>query len=114
MWSKDNRRYAYSKDGNVFFGSIEDKEARQLLGKKPEAEKEKKESSDKPKDDAAKDADKKESDKERFNVVRLSQKGDWLIASNKEGLWLVDTTSSVKEMFVKTGEEDKESPRYQV
>ena len=114
VWSKDNRRYAYSKDGNAFFGSIEDKEARQLLGKKPEAEKEKKESSDKPKDDAAKDADKKESDKERFNVVRLSQKGDWLIASNKEGLWLVDTTSSVKEMFVKTGEEDKESPRYQV
>ncbi len=108
-WSKDGRRYAYSKDGNIFIGSIDDKEPRQLIGKK-DTDKEKTDSTDKPKDDA----DKKEKEKERFSVVRLSPKGDWLVASNKEGLWLVDTASGAKEMFVKTGEEDKESPRYQV
>src|SRR6185503_4375118 len=69
---------------------------------------------DKPKEDPARDADKEKKEKERFNAVRLSTKGDWLVASNKEGLWLIDTTSGVKEMFVKTSEEDKEGPRYQV
>ena len=36
------------------------------------------------------------------------------MASNKEGLWLIDTASGAKEMFVKVSEEDKESPRYLV
>lgn len=113
IWSKDGRRYAYAKEGNIFFASIDDKEARQITGKKPESEKEKAEpSTDKPKDDAAKDSDKKK-EAERFNAVRLSHKGEWLVASNKEGLWLIETASGAKEMFLKTGEEDKESPRYQ-
>ncbi len=110
-WSKDGRRYAYAKDGNIFLGSIDDKEARQLTGKKPGADKAEP-AADKSKDDAAKDGDKKK-ELERFNAVRLSPKGEWLVASNKEGLWLIDTASGAKEMFLKTGEEDKESPRYQ-
>jgi dipeptidyl aminopeptidase/acylaminoacyl peptidase len=115
IWSRDNRRYAYAKDGNIFFASIDDKDARQLTGKKPDADKDKPDAtSDKPKDDAGKDADKEKKDKEKFNAVRLSPTGDRLVASNKEGLWLIDTQSGAKEMFVKTGDEDKESPRYQV
>lgn len=114
LWSRDNRRYAYAKDGNIFFASIDDKEARQLTGKKPDASKDKAEAaSDKPKDDA-KDAEKEKKDKEKFSVVRLSQTGDWLVASNKEGLWLMDTASGAKEIFLKMPEEDKEAPRYQV
>jgi dipeptidyl aminopeptidase/acylaminoacyl peptidase len=113
VWSKDGRRYAYSKDGNIFTGSIDDKEPRQLTGKKQETDKEKP-SADKPNDDAARDAEKKEKEKERFSVVRLSPKGDWLVASNKEGLWLVDAASGAKEIFLKTSEDDKQSPRYQV
>lgn len=115
LWSRDKRRYAYSKDGNIFAASIDDKEARQLTGKKPDAITEKPEAaSDKPKDDAAKDAEKEKKDKEKFSVVRLSKKGDWLVASNKEGLWLMDTTSGAKEIFLKMSEDDKEAPRYQV
>ena len=110
-WSKDGRRYAYSKEGSVWVGSVDDKEPRQLIGKKPDAEKDKTESSsDKGKDDA----EKEKRDKEKFSVVRLSPKGDRLVASNKEGLWVIDTASGVKENFVKMSEEDKESPRYQV
>jgi dipeptidyl aminopeptidase/acylaminoacyl peptidase len=108
LWSRDHRKYAYAKDGNIFVASVDDKEARQLTGKKPDADKEKAE--DKPKDDA----DKEKRDKERFSVVRLSPKGDLLVASNKEGLWLMDTASGAKETIVKTPEEDKLSPRYQV
>lgn len=106
IWSKDNRRYAYSKDGNIFFASIDDKEPRQITGKKEE--KEKTEPSDKPAD-----AD-KEKQKERFNAVRLSPTGDQLVASNKEGLWLIDTATAARELFLKMPEEDKEAPRYQV
>ena len=110
-WSRDGRRYAYAKDGNIFFASIDDKEPRQITGKKPD---DKEKADDKSKDDAAKDADNQKKDKEKFNVVRVNPRGEFLIASNKEGLWVVDTASGAKEMFVKTGEEDKEAPRYQV
>ena len=34
IWSRDGRRYAYAKDGNLFVGSIDDKEPRQLTGNK--------------------------------------------------------------------------------
>jgi dipeptidyl aminopeptidase/acylaminoacyl peptidase len=115
LWSRDNRRYAYARDGNIFVASIDDKEARQLTGKKADSDKDKADtSSDKPKDDAAKDADKEKKDKERFSVVRLSPRGDRLVASNKEGMWLMDTASGAKDLIVKVSEEDKESPRYQV
>jgi dipeptidyl aminopeptidase/acylaminoacyl peptidase len=112
VWSNDGRRYAYSKEGKVFFASIDDKEARQIAGKKQESDKEKADAAEKPKEDPAKDSDKQK--KESFNAVRLSPKGDRLIASNKEGLWLIETASGAKEMIVKTGDEDKTSPRYQV
>lgn len=112
IWSRDSRRYAYAKDGNIFSGSIDDKEPRQLTGKKEEAEKDKMaEAADKPKEDAAKEEARK---KERFSAVRLSPSGDRLIASNKEGLWLIDAASGARELFLKIDEEDKQAPRYQV
>jgi dipeptidyl aminopeptidase/acylaminoacyl peptidase len=111
IWSRDLRSYAYSKEGSVFFAGIDDKEARQIAGKKPDSEKPK---NDANKSEAEKDADKKKDEKERFTAVRLSPKGSHLIASNKEGLWLLDTASGQRDLIVKTGDEDKESPRYQV
>jgi len=99
IWSRDGRHYAYVKDGNLFTASVDDKEARQITGKKEE------------KKDGEKE---KKNEKDRFSAVRLSAKGDWLIASNKEGLWLVDAATGAKENFLKMNEEDKEAPRYQV
>ncbi|HYW69516.1 MAG TPA: prolyl oligopeptidase family serine peptidase [Pyrinomonadaceae bacterium] len=113
QWSRDFRHYAYAKDGNIFIAAIDDKEPRQLTGKKSDSDKVKTESADKPKDDAAKD-DKDKKEKERFSVVRMSPKGNRLVVSNKEGLWLMDGTTGASEMIVKTSEEDKESPRYQL
>ncbi len=107
IWSRDGRHYAYAKDGNLFKASVDDKEARQITGKKDE----KKDGETGGKGDGEKE---KKNEKERFNAVRLSAKGDWLIASNKEGLWLVDATTGAKENFLKINEEDKEAPRYQV
>jgi hypothetical protein len=114
IWSRDNRRYAYSKDGNLFFASIEDKEPRQLTGKKEEAKESGKALSEAEKKEADKADDKAKPKKETFNAVRLSANGDWLIASNKEGLWLMDTATGSRENFLKMNEEDKDAPRYQV
>lgn len=105
LWSRDGRRYAYAKDGNLFTAAIDDKEPTQLTGKKEEK---------KNGETANKVEGEKKDEKERFGAVRLNAKGDWLIASNKEGLWLVEVATGTKELFLKMPEEDKEAPRYQV
>ncbi len=104
IWSRDGRHYAYAKDGNLFTASMGDKEVRQLTGVSAATGKER----------VADNADDKKKEKEKFSAVRLSVKGDWLIASNKEGLWLVDAATGAKENFLKMNDEDKEAPRYQV
>ena len=106
IWSQDGRRYAYAREGNLFTGTIDDKEPRQLTGLKDDKVSTTIEPANK--------EDEKKKEKERYNPVRLSPKGEWLIASNKEGLWLIETSGGAKEIFLKMDEEDKEAPRYQV
>jgi dipeptidyl aminopeptidase/acylaminoacyl peptidase len=105
IWSRQGRHYAYAKEGNLFFGSIEGGEPRQLTGK---AEDKTTESAEAPADGAE-----KKEEGEQFSVVRLSPWGEWLVASSKQGLWLIDTASGERELFLKMPEEDKEGPRYQ-
>ena len=106
IWSRDGRHYAYNKSGGIFFASVDDKEPRQLAGKK--------EDKTKSKEDAAKDVASDDKSKDTFSAVRLSRNGDWIIASNKEGLWLIDTNSGAKEQFLKMNDDDKEAPRYTI
>ena len=104
IWSRDGRRYAYSKDGRLFTGTVDGAEPKQIAG--PPADAPKNEDGD------GKDADKK--DEERLTAVRLSAGGERLVASDKKGLWLVDTATSAKELIIPMSEDDKEAPRYQV
>jgi len=112
IWSRDGRRYSYSKEGKVFFGSIDDKEPRQLAGEKLEPAGDK--SGEKAKGAPPVDADKDKKDKQQFSAVRLDAKGEHLVVSNKEGLWLIDTASGAKELFLKMPEEDRQGPKYEV
>jgi dipeptidyl aminopeptidase/acylaminoacyl peptidase len=103
-WSRDLHSFAYSKDDAIYFSSFDtkglaDKEPRLIAGKKKE---------DTPKDEEPK------AKKESYTPVRLSAKGDRLVASSKDGLWMIDTATGKKEMFVKMPEEDKLAPHYQV
>ena len=104
IWSRDLKTYAYSKEGAVYVESVDDKEPKLVAGKKKEAAKE---------PSPAEGADKPEK-KETFTAVRLSPRGDKIIVSNKEGLWLVSVATSAKELIVKMSEDDKLAPRYQV
>ncbi len=107
VWSRDLHSYAYSKDGAIYFAAFDlkggDKEPRLLAGKKKEE---------------SKDAESKEIDakakKESYTAVRLSPRGDRLVASSKDGLWMIDTATGKKYLFVKMPEEDKLAPHYQV
>jgi dipeptidyl aminopeptidase/acylaminoacyl peptidase len=108
IWSRDGRHYAYTKDGAVWVGGIDGGEAKQVAGP-PKAAADK--NQDKPEPD---EAEKEKRAKERFTAVRLSPNGDRLVASNKEGLWIADTVSGARDLFLKMPEEDKVGPRYQV
>lgn len=105
VWSRDGHHYAYAKKGDVYFATVDDKEARQLTGEKGE----KKEPPPEPPADAE-----KQPEKEAFSVVQLSPEGNRLVISSKKGLWMADTATGAKEVFVETDEENPLAPRYQV
>jgi dipeptidyl aminopeptidase/acylaminoacyl peptidase len=101
QWSRDGKTFAYSKDGKVFVGSIAGGEPRQIAG---------------PIDVGANSPHAKDTkdDLQKFSVVRVSPRGDRLVASDKKGLWLIETGSGSNALFAPMPEEDKEAPRYQV
>src|SRR5262249_697287 len=99
----DGRHYAYSKDGRVYVGSIDDKDAKQIAGpaeRKP---------GDAPPDTTKAGRDR--AAKERFSVVRYSPTGDAVLVSNREGLWLVDAATSARDQVVATDDSSSTSPR---
>lgn len=100
QWSRDARTYAYAKDGAVFVGTMEGGEAKRILGPAKE---------EKPAEGEA-----KKNDKDRFSVVRVSPRGDRLVVSNKEGLWIAGAADGARELMVRMPEEDKQGPRYTV
>jgi len=88
VWAPDGRRYAYGKDGKVWTATVADTAAKQVAG--PVA----------PADTSKEARDKRE--KERFTPMRFSPKADLLLLSNTEGLWLLDLSTGMKEMFLET------------
>jgi dipeptidyl aminopeptidase/acylaminoacyl peptidase len=103
-WSRNNSHFAYAEEGKIFFGSIEDEKPRQLTGKTEEEEKK----------EAKKDKDESEEEDADLSPVSLSPQGQRLIASNKKGLWMVETETGAKEIFIEMSEDDKEAPKYEV
>jgi dipeptidyl aminopeptidase/acylaminoacyl peptidase len=110
-WSEDGRAYVYAKDGKVFFGTTLEGEPRKLTGEDPPKP------GEEPADSAARVAEREHREKERFTPVRLDKTGNWMIATNKEGFWLIDTaTGQQRTMFqaMPQQEGDRTSPRYSV
>lgn len=114
-WSGDGRTYVYTKEGKLFVAGIEGGEPRKLAGEdapKPGATPD----SAAPADSAARAAERERREKERFSPVRLSEKGDVLIATNKEGFWFFDTATGQREKFLDapSGEGTDTLPRWSV
>ncbi|HSQ30534.1 MAG TPA: prolyl oligopeptidase family serine peptidase [Gemmatimonadaceae bacterium] len=102
VWAEDGRHYAYSKEGRVYAGSIDDKEAKQILGP---AEPKRGETPDTTK------AARERLARERFSVVRYSPPGGAVLVSNREGLWLVDLASGARDQVATTDDSSATSPR---
>src|SRR6185503_2424209 len=102
QFAEDGKHYAYSKDGRVYVGSIDDKDARLLVGP-PETRR------GEPQDTSK--AARERLAKERFSLVRYSPAGDALLVSNREGMWLVDVGSGTREQVIATDDSSATAPR---
>ena len=102
VWAEDGKHYAYTKDGRVYVGSVDAQDAKQLLGP---AEVKRGETPDTSK------AARERLARERFSAVRYSPSGGAILASNREGLWLVDVASGAREQVATTDDSSATSPR---
>jgi dipeptidyl aminopeptidase/acylaminoacyl peptidase len=105
-WADDGQRYTYTRDGRVWIGSIADSGRRQILGAAGE-------SRGGANADTSAEA-KALRDRERYTVSRWSPAGDAIVASNRDGLWIVDVASGSKEMIASLPDSNSVAPRPQL
>jgi dipeptidyl aminopeptidase/acylaminoacyl peptidase len=104
QWSGDGRSYVYVKDNRVFYAALEGGEPRPLTAEIPR-------DTTAPVDSATR----AQRNRERFTPVRLSHDGRTLIASNREGLWFIETATGTRERFHDTPQPaDSTAPRWAV
>lgn len=101
VWSREGRRFAYAREGKLYVGTIDDTTRRQLAG----------DTSRGPADTSTAGRDR--AARERFTPVRWSAAGDALIASNREGIWVIDVATRAREQIAAT-DTLPTSPRIQV
>jgi dipeptidyl aminopeptidase/acylaminoacyl peptidase len=111
LWAEDGKRFASGRDGRVYVGSIADTVSRQLLGPPADARGGAGAAAAASADTSAEARARR--GKERFTAVRWSPAGNVLLASNSEGLWLVDVASGTKEMIQATPDSTSLAPRTQ-
>ena len=102
VWDETGKHYAYSKEGRVYAGSIDDKEAKQILGAPEPKRGETADTSKAARERAA---------RERYSVVRYAPHGNAVLASNREGLWIVDVASGARAQVATTEDSSATSPR---
>lgn len=103
QWSDDGKHYAYTKDGRVYAGSIDDASAKLIAGAPETKPGERPDTSKAAREAAA---------KQRFSLVRYSPAGDALLVSNREGMWLVDLANGARDRVIATDDSSETAPRY--
>ena len=115
VWSENGKAYAYSRDGRVYLGSLADTTTRMIAGP-PEAARGAGDSS------AAAGGGGRggrgggrggvgTAAPDRFTASRFSPKGDALLLSNRDGLWVYDIASNTKDLAMATKDSDVTTPR---
>jgi dipeptidyl aminopeptidase/acylaminoacyl peptidase len=113
-WSGDGLSYVFSRENRIWYATLADSAPRALTGR--DAPRREPGAAPPPPPDSAARA---EAARERFSAVRLSHDGSTLIASNRDGLWLIDTGTGQRELFHATpaaaeGADSAAAPRYSV
>lgn len=109
IWSGDGRTFALAREGEILVATVEDPEPRSLTPREDSAGVE----------GAAPEAVRGASPGDttgplRFTPLRLSQDGSRLVASARNGLWLLDTRTGDLTAVVATDPDDDRSPRTSV
>jgi dipeptidyl aminopeptidase/acylaminoacyl peptidase len=98
-WARNGRVFAYSDDGDVFVASVDDPEPRRLTGEEePEEAGESEE----------------EDDELGFSVNSVSPSGGRIVASNKQGLWIIESGDGDRHLILERDEDDEFAPQYRV
>jgi dipeptidyl aminopeptidase/acylaminoacyl peptidase len=114
VWSEDGKQYAYARDGRVYLASLADTTTKQIAGPPPA-----------PRgttDSSAATAGGRGGGRggrggvgtappDRFGVSRFSPKGDALLLTNREGLWVYDIAKNARDMAIATRDSDVTTPR---
>jgi dipeptidyl aminopeptidase/acylaminoacyl peptidase len=111
-WSGDGRSYVFTRENRLWYATLADSTPRPLTEAPPRGAAG---AAAAPADSAAR----AEAARQRLTPVRLSHDGSRLIASNAEGLWLMDTATGERELFHASpapaeSEDDTLAPRYSV
>jgi dipeptidyl aminopeptidase/acylaminoacyl peptidase len=110
-WSGDGRSYVFSRENRIWIATLADTTPRALTEAPPARE---------PGAPAPDSAARARAARERLSPVRLSHDGSALIASNREGLWILDTATGERTLFHAAPADEPEnaesstSPRYSV
>ncbi|MBV6520427.1 MAG: hypothetical protein MNPFHGCM_00541 [Gemmatimonadaceae bacterium] len=102
QWADDGRTYAFGRDGRVYTAAIGGAR-RQVAG----ADSGRKED---PVDTTA--ATKERHAQERFTLSRIAPTGDAVLASNKQGFWVIDAATGTRNLVVEAGDSLASRPRY--
>jgi dipeptidyl aminopeptidase/acylaminoacyl peptidase len=111
-WSGDGGAWAWRDGDRLLFQSLELDDPRELVGAGGEGDADAEDSpADGPAGEAADDDDARAP---RLTPVRLNGDGSLLVASSDQGLWLVQTDSGERTLFLEQDPDDETSPRWSV
>lgn len=91
VWTRDGRRFAYAREGKLYVGGIADTTRVQIAGDTARAA---------PGDTSRAARDR--AARARFTPVRWSAAGDALVASNRDGFWIIDVATKTRELIAPT------------
>jgi dipeptidyl aminopeptidase/acylaminoacyl peptidase len=119
VWAEDGRRYAFTRAGRVYLASIDDTTTKFIAGP-PEP----------PPGTTPAPADSTGrggrggggrgggrggaaggNNAQNFTASRFSPRGDLLLVTNREGMWVVDLATNAREMAIATGDTTSAAPR---
>ena len=100
LWSRDGRRYAFVRDDALFVGTLGDSTRRRLAGDTT------------PRTDTTAAARLRRA-KERFTPVDWSRDASALIASNSDGMWLINASTGARTMLAASSDSVRTTPRVQ-
>ena len=126
-WNKESTMLAYADKGDVFVMGIEDKEPRNLTGKKEE-DKEQNKNLEERKDKEK--SEKKEEKKHRFSIMSFNPDGRQLLCASSrpvpeeeqpyrqttppQQFWLIDVKTGDRQMIYESSEDPEKRPSLQV